>query len=150
MSFKGRKKVTKTSKPTAKRQWCAAWRVSVCFVFALMALLVAPMAANAESFLSAAPDIPLADGLVEVPDGVLVFDKPQGRIVQLTAARQGTATGAQTDAIADFYRATLPNLGWAFSAESESVLTFTGQAEILRLTFTSDLVIFDVTPRRQP
>lgn len=142
--------MTKTSKPTAKRQWRGARRVSVSFVFALMALLVAPMAAKAESFLSAAPDIPLADGLVEVPDGVLVFDKPQGRIVQLTAARQGTAAGAQTDAIADFYRATLPNLGWAFSADSESVLTFTGQAEILRLTFTSDLVIFDVTPRRRP
>ncbi len=101
-----------------------------------------PIAAKAQGFLSAAGDIPLADGLVELPDGVMVFDKPQGRIVQLTAARET----ANAQSVADFYRAALPNLGWVLADDSESVLTFTGQAEILRLTFTADLVIFDVKP----
>lgn len=102
-----------------------------------------PATGQAAGFLSAAPDIPLAAGLSELQDGRLVFDKPQGRIVQMTALLQDT-TGSTK--IADFYRASLPNLGWQLTGDGESILTFTRQGEILRLTFTADLVIFDVTP----
>lgn len=93
--------------------------------------------------MSGANDIPLADGLAELPDGMLVFDKPEGRIVQLTTARRADLTESD---IAAFYRRTLPNLGWVLKTESENMLTFIGQTEILRLTFSADLVMFDVTP----
>lgn len=111
----------------------------------VMSLFVATGAARAERFLSAAADIPLAAGLVELSDGVLVFDKPQGRIVQFTAVRQ---TGLTPEAVAAFYRDSLPNLGWQSQNEQSGILTFARREEILRLTFTADLVIFDVTPRR--
>lgn len=112
------------------------------FVVAVAAMLAGPV--RAENFLSAADDIPLIDGLREVPDGVLVFDKPQGRIVQLTALRDSRLAVAD---IRDFYRRSLPNLGWTKMDETENLLTFESPAEILRLTFTADLVMFDVTPK---
>ena len=55
-------------------------------VFAIVLICLAPMAA-ARSFLSTIADVPLADGLHELPDAGFVFDKPQGRIVHNTPLR---------------------------------------------------------------
>lgn len=133
----------KTDTPSRSAAVLAAGWTAVCLmVFVVTAFVPAPL--RAEIFLSAAGDIPLIDGLVEVPEGVLVFDKPQGRIVQLTTLRDGGLAAAD---IMDFYRTSLPNLGWAAVAETENLLTFASQTEILRLTITADLVIFDVTPQ---
>jgi hypothetical protein len=52
---------------------------------------------------------PLAEGLVELPEAGIVFDKPQGRIVQMTATHSRQIT--QEKLIA-FYSHSLPNLGW--------------------------------------
>ena len=100
---------------------------------------------RAEGFLSAIDDMPLADGVVELTDGALVFDKPEGRIVQVTALRKGASSAAL---IRDFYLDTLPNLGWQGGAQAPGRLTFTRKGEILRVTLTADLVIFDLAPDR--
>ena len=66
---------------------------------------VAPSAAAGE-FLLAISDVPLADGLSEAPDP-LIFESEQGRFVSAAAAG---SVGAS--AVADFYTASLPALGW--------------------------------------
>ncbi len=127
------------------------------YIFFVAALAFAPAsAAPAASvasarapaqYLSAAPDIPLAEGLQELTDGTLVFDKPQGRILQMTAAQ---AAGASAQTARQFYRASLPNLGWAMrksKPQDSNILTFTRKGETLQLTFSADLVIFDLTPQ---
>ena len=115
-------------------------------VFALALICLAPMA-TARSFLSTIADVPLADGLEELPDAGFVFDKPQGRIVQLTASHNAEIT---QQALMAFYQNSLPNLGWQPSQSSLGLLTFKRRGEILRLTFTADLVIFDLTPMVGP
>ena len=100
---------------------------------------------RADGFLSAIDDMPLADGMVELTDGVLVFDKPEGRIVQVTALREGASSAAL---IREFYSDTLPNLGWQRGVQAPGGLTFTRKGEILRITLTADLVIFDLAPDR--
>jgi hypothetical protein len=91
--------------------------------------------------------VPLAEGLAELPDAGIVFDKPQGRIVQITASHNRLTTRAK---LIEFYKDSLPNLGWQARAAENSILTFERQGEILRLTFTADLVIFDLAPRAAP
>lgn len=84
-------------------------------------LLVLLMASHAWSagekpseFLADLSDVPLAPGLSEVEGERLVFDKPEGRIVQ------AVATGKRpVEEIAGFYRATLPQLGWQAMAGEE-------------------------------
>lgn len=115
-------------------------------VFALALICLAPMA-TARSFLSTIADVPLPDGLEELPDAGFVFDKPQGRIVQLTASHNAQIT---QQALMAFYQNSLPNLGWQPSQSGLDLLTFTRRGEILRLTFTADLVIFDLTPMVGP
>jgi hypothetical protein len=63
--------------------------------------------------------------------------------VQVTALRSATATPAT---IRRFYTETLPNLGWRVGVADKSGLTFTRKGEILRITLTADLVIFDLAP----
>lgn len=122
-------------------------RLLTAFLCALF-LLASGRAALAEDFLSAMPDMPLAAGLAELEDGALVFDKPEGRIVQVTALRDSAAaTQNEPQDIARFYRRALPNLGWLNGApETGGRLTFTRKGETLRITISADLVIFDLAP----
>lgn len=101
--------------------------------------------AHAEGFLSAIDDLPLAAGIVEIEDGAMIFDKPEGRIVQLTALREGAVRAVD---IRNFYMTVLPNLGWRLAGQKSHSLTFARKGEILRITLTADLVIFDLAPNR--
>lgn len=51
--------------------------------------------------------IPLMDGLVENDEASMLFDSPEGRIIN--AAASGLIPG---DKIHDYYRVVLPSLGW--------------------------------------
>ena len=110
------------------------------FVLGLFAL--ATHAVAQKKYLTVLADVPLAPGLREVAEGQLVFDKPQGRIVRVAAMQESKQAGNK--AVAQFYRRTLPNLGWRSAAEKN--LTFIREGEILKISFFDDLVVFDVAP----
>ena len=77
-------------------------------------------------FFSTMSDVPLMDGLTEVPARDAAFDKPEGRIVESSAVAD---PGVDEKTIAAFYDATLPQLGWTQSGAG----MFTRQGEILTL-----------------
>jgi hypothetical protein len=72
-----------------------------------LAELQAAAAFGADAFVEGTEDVPLMPGLVQVAGAGMVFDSPQGRIVEAYA--KGTA---QSQAVLDFYAQTLPQLGW--------------------------------------
>lgn len=81
---------------------------------ALLALvlcgLVGPAPVGAQeggAFVAGIEDLPLMDGLVEDRAAGLVFDKPEGRIVEAYAAGAVSASVVRA-----FYAATLGQLGW--------------------------------------
>ncbi|MDZ7712173.1 MAG: hypothetical protein U5L06_03200 [Rhodovibrio sp.] len=60
-----------------------------------------------DGYVADVADLPLMDGLEEVSEAGMAFDKPSGRIVE------AYAHGAvETAAVRRFYRRTLPQLGW--------------------------------------
>jgi len=65
---------------------------------------------NDLAFFTALQDIPLKPGLVELSDQTLVFDKPQGRIVESIAKIEN---GTDND-IRLYYKQSLPQLGWEY------------------------------------
>jgi len=69
--------------------------------------MLCPALAGATQYLTSIADLPLAPGLVEDVGAGVSFDKPEGRIVEAVA--RGVLAA---DAVAAFYRATLPGLGW--------------------------------------
>lgn len=82
-----------------------------------------------EGFVAELDDVPLLAGLTEQPGTGLVFDKPDGRLVESYAS--GPLKPA---AVMDFYELTLPALGWQHVGE----LTFLRDGEILRIDMVPD------------
>jgi hypothetical protein len=76
------------------------------------------------AFVEGIDDLPLMPGLVGVADQSLVFDKPDGRIVQAVAAGRVLAS-----AVRSFYADTAPQLGWKSAGEGR----FTRDGESLRI-----------------
>lgn len=98
----------------------------------------AALAAEATAYVAGIDDLPLMRGLTAVPSAGVVFDKPSGRIVESYA--EGAVTRA---AVAAFYTATLPQLGWhtrqgnVFEREGERLsLIFLGTDGDLIVRFT--------------
>lgn len=100
---------------------------SICAVFALVALIMpvpgTPSQA-AEGFFEVIEDLPVMPGLIEDISTRVVFDKPQGRIVQITARGK-----VARDKVQQFYREVLPQLGWTWAGGGE----FQREGEVLEL-----------------
>ena len=109
----------------------------------LVALLLAlPLAGFAQTaapgFVPGTEDVPLMPGLAAESGSGLVFDKPQGRIIE--AAAHGAVS---RKAVIAFYRESLPQLGWKasderhFQREGERLsLDFKGSDGDLQVAFT--------------
>lgn len=67
------------------------------------------------TFFHALNDVPVMPGMRELVDESLNFDKPEGRIISVTAVSDTLAPAA----IKNFYQEALPQLGW--KAESAGV-----------------------------
>ncbi len=72
-----------------------------------LAGLLAVSGARAGDFFDGFPDLPLMPGLTERPEAAVVFDHATGQVA--TAVASGPVEPA---AIRQFYRRTLPPLGW--------------------------------------
>lgn len=99
-------------------------------------------------FMQTMEDVPLMPGLRELADEAVVFDQPEGRIVEVTAIADGMVNGAGTATIAGFYAQTLPQLGW----KADGANVWVREKERLSLQFGSatggpQLVRFMVQPR---
>jgi hypothetical protein len=98
-------------------------RRRIAFILALLAPMGAALAAE---FVAGTEDLPLMPGLAAVAGSSLVFDKPQGRIVEAQATGNVSRSAVQS-----FYGATLPQLGWT----SAGTNAWHREGEQLRLDF---------------
>ncbi len=108
----------------------------------LLLLLAAPVATWADDFVAGTEDVPLMPGLTAIAGSSLVFDKPEGRIVEAQAAGKVTR-----GAVHAFYARTLPQLGWQASGADQ----WRREGEALRLDFKGrdgELTVgFTLSPR---
>lgn len=81
------------------------------------------------SFFSYMTDIPVMQGLAEMRDEVVVFDKTQGRIITQYAVP--LSADLQIADIHSFYQKTLPHLGWTASENRK----FFREGERLEISF---------------
>ena len=95
----------------------------IIIVFCLF--LAAPAIAQTK-FSSLIADFPIMTGLEEMPQSAVQFDKPEGRISQITLK----STTPKKHDIDSFYIQTLPQLGWNKVGNS----AWRRDAEILRIT----------------
>jgi hypothetical protein len=85
-------------------------RLAAALVLAGAVLAAGPLAAQkgaAPDFVAGTEDVPLMPGLRNQENTLVVFDKPQGRIVEVEARGRVTRAAAEK-----FYADSLPPLGW--------------------------------------
>ncbi len=99
-------------------------------LFLICAFTTGACAIGNPQFFASIPDMPLMDGLTELTDQTVVFDKPQGRIIESVALSDGQAP----DSVLEFYNETLPQLGWARIAD----LSFRRENEVLKMSVESN------------
>jgi hypothetical protein len=81
---------------------------------AIIALILAlALPAWAQGFVPGTEDLPLMPGLAVQANSAVVFDKPQGRIVEAVARGR-----LQRAKVLQFYASTLPSLGWSREGEA--------------------------------
>ena len=103
--------------------------IGVMMVLAGAAPLRAGAGGEATSFFTSIQDMPLMPGLVELPDQTVIFDKPEGRIIESVASLESVSP----EAIKAYYESTLPQLGWQRIADG----SFVRKDERLQLNFES-------------
>ena len=104
-------------------KYCLAWL----FSFTLL-LTAAPV--NASRFIEGLEDVPLMDGLKQLPNDTLSFGIEEGRLVEVYLS--GAKTGFK--AIAKFYQDTLPQLGWTYQGQRGDTLIFYREGEALDIS----------------
>ncbi|MBM3553975.1 MAG: hypothetical protein FJX47_00295 [Alphaproteobacteria bacterium] len=103
----------------------------------VLSLVLALGAARAEGYdwIAGLEDLPLMPGLIAKEETALVFDKPDGRIVEIDAF--GGVARAEVE---KFYGAALPSLGWTKIAP----LRYRREGEVLTLAFHSRGAVLEV------
>ncbi len=99
--------------------------------------------AGAVTFASSVEDLPIMDGLTETDAG-FAFETARGRIVRVEAS----GPVAVEDAL-DFYRRTLPALGWRLQDSRAGVFERAGErlaVSIARDTGAQARVVFEISP----
>jgi hypothetical protein len=111
---------------------------------ALLLLVLAAFPARADEFVAGTEDLPLMPGLEAVAGKNLVFDEPEGRIVE--AETHGRLARAKVRA---FYAATLPQLGWSGAGADR----WRREGEMLRIDYgghDGDLTVgFTLSPNKE-
>ena len=100
-------------------------------------------------FFESLYDVPKMQGLSEIKDMSISFDKAEGRIAYATALLEK----ASKEQVLKFYRQSLPQLGW----KAAGINSYTRESEKLKISFeeytvkskTSTLVKFSLSPIAQ-
>lgn len=107
-------------------------------------------ATRADEFSDIMGDVPLMSGLIEDVDQRLVFDKPEGRIVQTVVFGHVFVGDAKK-----FYLGLLPELGWVPDGKTTEGLNFSfvREGEILELRFLANqneiTIYFNLSPNSE-
>ena len=108
------------------------------FLFILFSgfCLFAGFAQAEDLFFDSLYDVPVMEGLSEIPDQSFSFDKPDGRISQAAAV---VASGTPKSAVFGFYDTALGQMGW--EKQEQGIYTREGE----KLTLSAD----EIPPKSQ-
>ena len=105
-------------------------------------ILTGGLKAATDTYIAGVEDLPLMPGLTEKIEDRVIFDTPEGRILE--AITWGAVGTVSASAVKTFYRNTLPQLGWhpeKFEAKSSreskaESISFAREGERLLIEFS--------------
>ena len=108
----------------------------------ICSILITKISNTEPKFIPGVNGLPLVTGLVLMPGRNIIFDTPEGRIIEAFADGKISPNN-----ILAFYKDTLPQLGWIVKSKNE----FERENEVLRIEVSANkknqsIVRFFITP----
>ncbi|MCQ2741394.1 MAG: hypothetical protein MJ210_04690 [Alphaproteobacteria bacterium] len=100
-------------------------RVVVCFFLSISFVHAA--------FVEGLEDIPLAEGLTQIENESLNFGNEESRLIEAYFK----SDTSNFNSITDFYKNTLPQMGWKLQKQTASAVVFEREGEILDIRIES-------------
>lgn len=104
--------------------------------------LTPALAGQGSGFFEALYDVPVMDGLEELKDQAVLFDKPDGKIASVTAASKSLSVNA----IEGFYAQTLPQMGWKKTNHNQYIRAHEQLTMDIRVQKPLTIVQFTLAP----
>ena len=115
-------------------------------VILFCSILIKPVYA-AENFVEGMEDVPLAQGLNQISQDNISFGNEETRLLEAYF----TAKNTKFESVADFYRESLPQLGWKYQGKREDSLLFDRDGETFELVReTKKPLIVRITVKTKP
>lgn len=85
--------------------------------------------ASAANFIEGLEDVPVMEGLRQIPNDNITFGNEESRLVEAIL----TSRSANFAKVEKFYKDTLPELGWRCKSESDTTIVFQREGESLEM-----------------
>lgn len=102
--------------------------------------------AQDQQFFETLYDVPVMEGLEEVPEMALSFDKPNGRIAEAGAVSDRVSP----QEVGDFYTKSLVQMGWALAPAENTPLRYIREGEVLLISVDKSIGSLVVRYRLSP
>lgn len=99
------------------------------FILSLFILLLAILPADAAKFVEGMEDVPLMDGLSQITQDDISFGNEETRLLEAYV----TSRRLKFAAVSQFYRESLPQLGWIYQGNRGNSLLFDRDGETLEI-----------------
>ena len=99
-------------------------------IFILSALFLSAYTANASTFfIEGLEDVPVPDGITQAYDSGVAFGNEESRFVEVYLE----SSSLNFKDIKSFYQKTMPQLGWAPVKDTQNMISFSRENEIMEI-----------------
>ncbi len=116
-------------------------------IFTLFFCFMYSSLCNAADFVEGMEDVPLMSGLAQITQDDISFGNEETRLVEAYL----TSKKAKFNTVADFYKDSLPSLGWIYQGNRGNDLLFYREGEMLEVVKESaNPLIVRITVKTKP
>lgn len=82
------------------------------------------------AFIEGLEDVPVMEGLTQLPNDAISFGNEESRLVE--AILESNTLSFKK--VQEFYKSTLPQMGWIYQGKRESTLVFEREGEVIEIS----------------
>lgn len=101
-------------------------------ILVLVGLTFSSQAMSADGFIDGLEDVPVMEGLSQLPNDAISFGNEESRLVEAILVSDNLKFAK----VEKFYKDTLPQMGWSFQGKENNSLMFYRDRESLEITKT--------------
>lgn len=99
------------------------------YILILLSFMIcAPI--QAATFIEGLEDVPIMTGMTQIPNDTLSFGNEESRLIEVILEGKKAAFGR----VGNFYKTTLPQMGWIYQGKRARTFVFEREGEIMEIS----------------